>query len=900
MLNPDILKLISKSILDRIDGESKKHILQASIGRVDFKMDDIPFMRWIIRQEAMMSSQIGVDITGACLPPEEGPKTILDHNCIWRDSKFGEYFLTTGIGTIFLPDNRKLSIDTLSNYIPDLNHIDALDGKIETLEFKFTFNSLIEDLQEIGIITLELERLEEEVKTKSPEEVTTLLERIENLERQRIDLKEKIRKHRVTSAQLRYQPILDKEQEKVKRSQILNGSLIINGGPGTGKTTSLIQRITFLTSETINEYVKLNTEQKKLLFDKNTSWIFFSPSELLREYLKDAMVKEGLPADKLRVQIWNIYRTNIFRQLKLINPETKLPFTHFPSNANFFKPTDINLLNIINEFESYINNYQLAKINKALNIKINQYDWKETGFAITQAIKSITNINKQDWFYFYLNLNENFENKSKLINEEYSKKLKDVAADAQISIKRDNSELLVFLEKELKDLNDKSEKESFDEEDDDFQDESNTDIIEPIYNFELDFNRKLQIWIRKAALIQLDTNTKFTKKEKELYEKVESHIKKEEYFYIGQRAIFKKYFERLLKGYESNLLKEIPSMYKKFRKDVLYKSKYLTKEGKVILNEILSPKLGSAPKNRKIHDDEKDFVIYFIYKYVHQIYNKFPHFFANSKNHYIETLKNSWKSIVAIDEATDFSLLQLACMTYTSHPMFSCVTLSGDLMQRMTSFGLRKWDNYIKLFPNTKIRELRVSYRQTAVLMDIAINLFEKSMGKSANFISNYKYDAIDPRPLLYQGIDFIEKINWISKRIIEIYKWHERSIPTIAIFVKNDSYGKEIQNALNQTEISDYDIRAKACLNGEILGDAETVRIYDIKFIKGMEFEAVFFMDIDDYELADKELLDKYFYVGLSRANFFLAATVNLELPQAIAFIMDKFYQDQDWELIS
>ena len=43
-------------------------------------------------------------------------------------------------------------------------------------------------------------------------------------------------------------PVLDKCQDSFRRENPLNGSMIINGGPGTGKTVALIQRITFLTS----------------------------------------------------------------------------------------------------------------------------------------------------------------------------------------------------------------------------------------------------------------------------------------------------------------------------------------------------------------------------------------------------------------------------------------------------------------------------------------------------------------------------------------------------------------------------------------------------------------------------------------------------------------------------
>ena len=46
------------------------------------------------------------------------------------------------------------------------------------------------------------------------------------------------------------------------------------------------------------------------------------------------------------------------------------------------------------------------------------------------------------------------------------------------------------------------------------------------------------------------------------------------------------------------------------------------------------------------------------------------------------------KGVVAVDEATDFSLWELVAMSSLSHPLFNSVTLSGDLMQRLTNKGI--------------------------------------------------------------------------------------------------------------------------------------------------------------------------------------------------------------------
>ena len=81
--------------------------------------------------------------------------------------------------------------------------------------------------------------------------------------------------------EMRMQAILDPQQEtKLNVQEFLMVSLVIDGGPGTGKTTTLIQRIKFLIDDTIVEY---GEQYRKFLpeLKEKKGWIFFSPSPLL-------------------------------------------------------------------------------------------------------------------------------------------------------------------------------------------------------------------------------------------------------------------------------------------------------------------------------------------------------------------------------------------------------------------------------------------------------------------------------------------------------------------------------------------------------------------------------------------------------------------------------------------
>ena len=56
------------------------------------------------------------------------------------------------------------------------------------------------------------------------------------------------------------------------------------------------------------------------------------------------------------------------------------------------------------------------------------------------------------------------------------------------------------------------------------------------------------------------------------------------------------------------------------------------------------------------------------------------------------------------------------------------------------------------------------------------------------------------------------------------------------------------------------------------------------------MEFEAVFFYDIDDIE--SSSLINKYLYVGLSRASMYLAVTSNGK-SEKISNMLQKYFSE-------
>jgi superfamily I DNA/RNA helicase len=80
---------------------------------------------------------------------------------------------------------------------------------------------------------------------------------------------------------------------------------------------------------------------------------------------------------------------------------------------------------------------------------------------------------------------------------------------------------------------------------------------------------------------------------------------------------------------------------------------------------------------------------------------------------------------------------------------------------------------------------------------------------------------------------------------------------------------------------------------DGQALGDGDRVRVFPIEFIKGLEFEVAFYVGLDRMADIHEELVDKYFYVGLSRARSFLGVTCERspkQLPRTMQLVHKHF----------
>lgn len=83
-------------------------------------------------------------------------------------------------------------------------------------------------------------------------------------------------------------------------------------------------------------------------------------------------------------------------------------------------------------------------------------------------------------------------------------------------------------------------------------------------------------------------------------------------------------------------------------------------------------------------------------------------------------------------------------------------------------------------------------------------------------------------------------------------------------------------------------------CTANDELTAPDSVRIFLLDRVKGMEFEVVFFYNID--EVSKQKLIDQYLYVGLSRATFYMAVASNEITDPQLMELSERFSKKGKW----
>lgn len=799
---------------------------------------------------------------------------------IAKNSKLGEILITRKDGSYSI--NKKIfevKLNNFSSYIPsNAPEVDVTKGKIEMNGgATFLFRSAYELLKTLEAPSLPGEKIDLEQLTLDMVEAEKLGQKLTEEEQEQWKLIYNITRYIRDNNELRIQPILDPIQEEIKRSKIFAGPLVIDGGPGTGKTTTLIQRIKFLIDPTIVEYWPQGQGLLESLQGPN-GWIFFSPSKHLLTFLRQAMIEEGLKATDNRSKVWRDYLNNeILHNYSLVGPER--PFKLFTKNHTPLFNNEPQLLkDLLSVFEQFILKQLQGRIQRSRSFKIKDVELQRLSLslnanaAVLEETKSLVR--------FVMNADElsnsygsEIKQRIKLINEEVQKQ----ADIVLVRLKKDEVkyiEVVSFLKEEFE------KRKSADDEDGDEEPEEPQRML--VFNEGVEVRRNVRKWLRSYLLNAISTAESIPEKQKKWVEIIMDYCHDIAVQELGNKLLYSKYIQPLVAGSSTLLFRKLTALYKGFRRGLpqWFESNNMMRSVS-LMNNILEE------SEAKLHYDERCFLVLFINTLLRQLQKQNAFIFTSEGDNLVMVYKSQQRYIVGIDEASDFSLLELGCMHSFGNPLFDCTTLCGDLMQRMTNMGIADWTSFTEYVGNGETFQLKTSYRQTPTLLDLASKFYEEVTGNPATYKSYSSASPYEPKPEVKRLNNEEEKVDWLAKRIQFIYQTYNGNIPSIAIFVQSDEAVLRLSKLLKNCEtLTDNSIDVQGITEEGGMTQKGKVGIFNIKHIKGLEFEAVFFVDIDRLIDSDAQLIQKYIYVGLSRAAYYLFVTYENQLPDGLEFL--------------
>lgn len=867
---------IITEILKQRRTEEDQYALHKAVGRADAEVSGVPYnIFWLYNNELDRAyGNYDKQRIVHNQPPAYG---------IAKNSKLGEVIISRKNGS-YKTAKGIFNVDfkSLTTYTPSKTpRVDAINGAIEIPDKKkFLFRSAYDLLHLVEEPVLEEEKFDIDQLLKDQLEAETLGKELSKLEMEQLETLYNITRYIRDNNELRLQPIPDAIQDSIRRSRIYQGPLIIDGGPGTGKTMTLIQRIKFLIDSTITEYWD-KAESLLPELQGSKGWIFFSPSPLLLGFLQNAMAEEGLKASSNRTKVWSNYlNTELLFNYGLVGPDK--PFQLYRHSLDSLLNNDPSLLSkFLNDLEKFVLRQLKQRIEKSRLFKIQDEELKKICLPLVANAASLTDADTISRFIIIADdLSENFGEAIKSRIKQINDQLQANADIVQLRLTRDADnypKVTAFLKEQFE------KRVAIEEEDDDeLETEEISTIPAATFNEPVELRRNIKKWFRKYLLNKANTEEKIPEKQKKWIEIISQRCDDLPTEELANKVLFAKNIIPLVAGSGPLFFRKLTAVYKAFRRSL---PEWFESNG--MLGSANRAKKLLEEKEARLHYDERCILILFINTIIRQLQRQNAFVFRNDGDLLIQAFKDQQRFVIGIDEASDFSLIELACMHSFSHPLYNCTTLSGDLMQRMTKEGLSDWEAFIKYVGDGEIRSLQTSYRQSPTLLELAKLFYEKVTGRKALYNSYASPSPYEPKPEIKQINIVDDKIIWIAQKIQTIYRTYGNKIPSIAIFVPTNelvlSFAKDLKNC---DMLADFGIDVQGVTEEGGLMQKGKVGIFNIQNIKGLEFEAVFFIDIDQIEDSNPELLQKYVYVGLSRAAYYLYLTYQTKLPEGLDFL--------------
>lgn len=708
------------------------------------------------------------------------------------------------------------------------------------------------------------------------EEVTEdLLEQLLAEESETANIIEGVRRSVITKMGLRDQPILDQYQDEIFRLP-LDQRLLILGPPGTGKTTTLIRRLGQKLDSAYLEEGELRAVESissATGVSHANSWVMFTPTELLKQYLKEAFAREGVPAPDMRIRTWTDYRRELGRStFGVLRTATGGGTFVLKESAETLLPeasdTPIKWFGDFDAWQktTFINDLRQAAIGLSENSSSNI---STVGRRLVEILERANSNSLAATFSALVGEVSGIQSLVAGLKEVTDKK---IHAALNLQLNRDKG----FIDALAKFIDGLQQAPDIDAEDPDDLDAEEEEATSPRTGRAAAVTAYMQA-VRAQARTQARKRTlgKNTRNGKIIEWLGDRGLGESDRAEVGASLLVQasaRRFTNPVKRY----LDTIPRRYRAYRRTRQDESRWYRKDG-------FSP--------TDLHPLELDLVLLGILRGANELLSRativrdidLPAWSS------LKPVLDLHKNQVVVDEATDFSPIQLACMAALANPKIRSFFACGDFNQRLTTWGSRSIDDVKWVFPEIEVKEITVSYRQSKRLNDLARAIIVAAGGTDSGVTLPAHVDNEGvPPTLLENAAEQDEVVDWLAQRIREIEQFLEQ-MPSIAIFVESEAEVQPLADALNEA-LAAENAQVVACPKGQVMGQDNDVRVFDVQHIKGLEFEAVFFVGVDRLATIHPELFDKYLYVGTTRAATYLGWTCDSVMPKKIESLRSMF----------
>ncbi|WP_242213285.1 3'-5' exonuclease [Bacillus cereus group sp. BfR-BA-01383] len=206
---------------------------------------------------------------------------------------------------------------------------------------------------------------------------------------------------------------------------------------------------------------------------------------------------------------------------------------------------------------------------------------------------------------------------------------------------------------------------------------------------------------------------------------------------------------------------------------------------------------------------------------------------------------------VVIDEAQDFSPFQVYVLKEIT--LGNSFTILGDLSQAIYDYqGIEDWNAFKEVFQETGYYELTRSYRSTKEIIEFANEI-----------IKNAEIPVGLATPVFRSGEEV--KVIHAEDQFTEILKTlqhlQNEDVKTIAVIGRTDEECRQMYEKLTNAGLTVNVIEAD---QSKYEGGISVVPVY---LAKGLEFDAVLLIDVDDEHYKNTKHDAKLLYVGCTRS---------------------------------